>query len=117
MPSWRGLYDYDATAFSPVIGDEPVGAGKIEVMLPFSAPGLDGSDLSFKTNLVNSSTGESLDVPLELKELTKSGAIAAQKIEISLDQIAKGKYLLSVHVGNRADGQVVSARVPLTIAR
>jgi VWFA-related protein len=116
-PSWRGLYGYDATKLSPVIGDEPVGAGKIEVILPFSAPGLDASALSFKTNLVNSGTGESLDVPLELKELTKSGAIAAQKIEISPDQIPNGKYLLYVHVGNRADGQVVSARVPLTIGR
>jgi hypothetical protein len=66
---------------------------------------------------VNAGTGASLSLPLELKELTKSGTINVQRLEISLDQIPDGKYLLYVHVKKKVDGQVASVRVPLTIGR
>jgi len=114
-PSWRRIYDYDASAFSPVIGDEPVGSRKIDVILPYSAPGLTVSGLTFQANLVNSNTGENFAVSLELKELTKSGTIDAEQLEIPLDRVPNGRYLLYIHVGNRVNGQVASARVPLTI--
>lgn len=116
-PSWRDLYGYDAAMFSPVIGEEPVGARKIDVIVPYSTPAFGASKLTFKANLVNSSTGQSLDVPLEPKELTKPGTIASQKLEISLDQIPNGRYLLYVHAGGKTAGQAASARIPLTIER
>ena len=56
-------------------------------------------------------------VPVELKELAKVGTIDVQSLEISLAGIPDGKYILYIHVGNKITGQVVSANVPLTIAR
>ncbi|MCX6568268.1 MAG: hypothetical protein NT147_04360 [Candidatus Aminicenantes bacterium] len=116
-PSWRGIYCYDAVAFSPVIGDEPVRASKIGVVLPYSAPGLSVSDLVFKANLVNSSTGENLAVPLELQESTTQETVKTQKLMISLEDVPNGKYLLYIHAGNKVTGQIASARVSLVVGR
>jgi VWFA-related protein len=116
-PSWRGIYGYDTAAFSPVIGDEPVGARKIGVILPYSAPGLGVADLIFKANLVNSNTGESLAVPLELQESKTQDTIEVQKLAISLDNVPSGTFLLYIHVGNKITGQVSSVSVPVTVGR
>ena len=116
-PSWRVLYGYDAAALSPVIGDEPVEAGKIDVILPYSAPGLSRSDLSFKANLANSSTGANIEVPVERRESIAAGTINAEKLEVSLEGIPPGKYFLYIHAGSGVSGQAASARVPLTIGR
>ncbi len=117
VPSWRELYSYDGASHSPVIGGEVVSAEKLGVILPYSAPGFALSDLTFKANLVNSSTGENLAVPLELLESTPHGIIQVQKAEISLAGVPDGSYLLYIHVGNRIAGQVVSTHAPLTIGR
>jgi VWFA-related protein len=114
-PSWREVYPYDPVASSPVIGDEAVRGGTVEVIVPYSAPGLEPGDLTFKANFVNSGTGENLAVPVELKELTKPGTIDVQRLEISLAEVPEGKYLLYIHVGNRITGQVTSAQVPITV--
>jgi hypothetical protein len=116
-PSWRELYPYDAAAFSPVIGGDAVRGGKVGVILPYSAPGLGASDLAFKANLVNSVTGQSLAVPLELRGSTSKGTLVSQKLEVSLSDVPEGKYVLFIHVGNKLTGQVVSARAPLTVGR
>ena len=116
-PTWREVYPYDAAASSPVIGGEAVGASKVGVVLPYSAPGLGLADLTFRANLVNSSTGQDLALPLELRGSTKQGSVESQKLEISLEGIADGKYVLYIHVGNKLTGQVASGRVPLTIGR
>jgi hypothetical protein len=116
-PSWRELFPFDAAAFSPVIGGDAVRGGKVGVILPYSAPGLGASDLAFKANLVNSVTGQSLAVPLELRGSTSKGTLVSQKLEVSLSDVPEGKYVLFIHVGNKLTGQVVSARAPLTVGR
>jgi len=115
-PSWRELYPYDAAAFSPVLGGETVKAGRIGVVLPCSAPGLDAADLTFRANLV-SAAGQALDVPLELGATKPQGIVATQRLQISLEKVPDGAYTLYIHVGNKVSGRVTSARVPLTIAR
>ncbi|MCX6574519.1 MAG: hypothetical protein NTX99_11090, partial [Candidatus Aminicenantes bacterium] len=116
-PAWRQLYAYDAEAFSPVVGSEPITADKVTVLLPYAAPGLGAPDLIFTANLVNSATGRSLTVPLELREAATRGPLEVQKLDISLAAVARGKYILFIHVGNKVTGQQVSGRVPLTVGR
>jgi VWFA-related protein len=116
-PSWRGIYGYDAAVYSPVIGDGPVGARKIGVILPYTAPGLGPADLIYKANLVNSTTGESLAVPLELQESKTHDTIEVQKLAISLDNVPSGKFLLYIHVGNKTTGHVSSVSAPVTVRR
>ncbi len=116
-PAWRDLYPYDTKAFSPVVGGEAVRAGKIRVVLPYSAPGLDAADLTFKANLVNSGTGQNVAVPLELLEAATRETLKAQTLEIALADVPEGKYILFIHVGNKVTGQVSSVRGLLTGGR
>jgi len=114
-PTWREVYPYDPAASSPVIGDEIIRGGTVEVIVPYSAPGLEPGDLTFKANLVNSGSAVNLVVPVALKELTKPGTIDVQKLEISLAEVPEGKYLLYIHVGNKVTGQVTSAQILITV--
>jgi VWFA-related protein len=114
-PSWREVYPYDTAVSSPVIGDEIVKGEAISVIVPYSAPGLEPGDFTFRANLVNSGSAENLAVPVELKGLAKPGAIDVQTLEISLAEVPEGKYLLYIHVGNKVIGQVTSAQVPITV--
>jgi VWFA-related protein len=115
-PAWRELYPYDQAAFSPVFGSEAVSAGRMGVILPYSAPGLGAADLVFRANVI-SSNGQNLAVPLELRGSTSQGTVEAQKLELSLKDVPNGVYTLYIHVGNKLSGSVVSARVPLTVGR
>ena len=116
-PAWRDLYPYDPKAFSPVVGQGVAGTGKLYAVLPYSAPGLGTADLTFKANLVNSGTGQNVAVPLEIRESVTRETVKAQTLEIALAGVPEGKYILFIHVGNKLTGQVVSARVPLTVGR
>ena len=90
-----GSYTYDTKVFSPIVGGEAVRVGKIRVILPYSAPGLDAADLTFKANLVNSGTGQNVAVPLELLEAATRETLNAQTLEIALADVPEGKYFLS----------------------
>jgi len=116
-PPWRVLYPYDGAAFTPVVGGEAVSAGKLNVILPYSAPGLGVADLVFSANLIDSKTGANLNAPLELRESASRGMVEAQKLELSLADVPDGRYTLYIHLGNKVTGQVASARTPLTISR
>jgi len=115
-PAWRELYPYDQAAFSPVCGSEAVNTGKLNVIVPYSAPGLGASDLTFRANVI-SSKGQNLAVPLELRDAKSQGMVGTQRLEFSLNGVPNGAYTLYVHIGNRITGLVVSARVPLTVGR
>jgi VWFA-related protein len=116
-PAWREIYAYDAGSLSPVVGSEPITADKVTVLLPYAAPGFGAPSLVFTANLVDSATGRSLPVPLELRETATRGPLGLQKIEVSLASVPRGNYLLFIHVGDTTTGRHISARVPLTVGR
>ncbi len=116
-PSWRDLYPFDGASHFPVIGGEVVRAGKIGVILPYSAPSLGAGNLIFKANLIDSGSGANLAVPLEPRESALLGTITVQKFELSLADVPNGRYTLYIHVGSKVTGQAVSARVPLAVER
>jgi VWFA-related protein len=113
-PAWRDLYAYDAKALSPVVGTEPLKADKVTVLLPTSAVGPGAPDLVFTANLVDSATGRSLTLPLELRESVTRPPLEVQKIEIDLKDVPEGSYILFIHVGDKRTGQVTSVRTALS---
>jgi VWFA-related protein len=115
--SWREIYQYDASTFSPVIGEEALSAGKIVVIVPFSASDLAKPDIVFKANLIDSVTGKNLPVPLELREGTRRGAVEIRNLELSLDNVPPGKYFLYINAGEKASGALASVYVGLNIER
>ncbi len=116
-PSWRDIYPLDGASHFPVIGGEVVRAGKVGVILPYSAPSLGAANLIFKANLIDSSSGANLAVQLEPQGSALRGTVEVQKFELSLTDIPNGKYTFYIHVGSKVTGQMVSARVPLALER
>jgi hypothetical protein len=116
-PSWREIYFYDASAFSPILGGETPPAEKIGVIVPYSFSGINPPDVGFRMNLVNSATGENLAVPFELRESARRGGVQVQNLEISLDTVSPGTYLLYIHIGDKLSGSLASAHVALKIGR
>jgi VWFA-related protein len=116
-PPWRDAYPYDTAAFSPIIGGEAVKAGKVGVIVPYSVSGVSRPDVVFRANLVNSATGENLTVRLELRESSRRGGIEVQNLELSLDNVPPGTYLLYIHAADKLSGATASAHIPLTIGR
>jgi hypothetical protein len=116
-PSWRELYPYDASAFSPILSGDVIEASNVGVIVPYSASGVLPSDLIIKANLVNSTSGENLVVPFELRESSKQGAVEILRLELSLDGVPSGAYLLYIHIGDKASGAMSSAHVPLIVGQ
>jgi hypothetical protein len=94
-----------------------VSVGKVGVIVPYLASGVNPTNIIIKTNLVNSASGENLSVPFELRESSKRGTLEVQNLEISLDKVPPGAYLLYVHVGDKASGAMSNNQVPLTVGR
>lgn len=116
-PPWRAIYGYDPTKSSPIVGDEPIGATKVGVILPYQETGFGPLELTFNANLINSLTGVNLPMRLESNESTTQANVRVQRFVISLETVPNGNYLLYIHVGDRSTGQVVSVWVPLTVGR
>jgi hypothetical protein len=116
-PSWREIYSYDASAYSPVIDGEAIGTAKVGVIVPYSSSCSNPSDLVIKMNLVNSASGENMTVPFQLRESSRRGALEVQSLELSLDKVMSGTYLLYVHVDDKASGTRASTHVSLTLGR
>jgi hypothetical protein len=85
--------------------------------VPYSTSGNGRPDVVFRANLVRTASGENLAVPLEMRESSGRGAVWVQNLEISLETVPPGTYLLYIHAGDKLSGAVASAYVPLTIGR
>ncbi len=117
-PPWNDIYAFDASAFSPVVGGEKVTApGRVTVIVPFATSSGVRNDIAFHVNLVNSETAENVAVLFEPRELTVRAGLQVQNLEISLEGVVAGSYLLYVHAADRLSGAAASAFAPLNIAR
>ena len=114
-PGWREIYAYDSRLLAPCVGNDAVVAEKILIAVPVLFPENAEADIIFKLNLVNSTSGENRAVSFAPKQRVRVADIEVQYLEVPTGPIPPGKYLLYVHVGDRATGQQVSAYLPLTI--
>lgn len=115
--SWHDTYPFDSNRYVPVIGDEPVRAGKIVVVVPFTIPGPDEHDVAFSAYLINSATGQNLAVPVQPLNRFVRGHVHTQLLEMALDQVPPGNYMVYINAGDRTSGALASAHVPLTVER
>jgi len=116
-PSWREIFPYDPSKTCPVLEGEIVEAAKVGVIVPYSASGMLPADVVIKANLVNSVTGRDLAVPVELKESSTRGGGGTLRLELPLDGVEPGPYVLYIHLADKASGAQTSAHVSLRIRR
>jgi hypothetical protein len=113
--TWHDIYPFDSSRYAPVVGDEPVRAGKIVVVVPFTLPGADEHDVAFSAYLINSATGQNIAVSVQPLNRFLQGQVHAQFLEITLDQVPSGRYMVYINAGDRSSGALASAHVPLTV--
>jgi VWFA-related protein len=99
-PSWRDVYPFDRTHYSPLIGDISKASGHVLVVVPYTISGLEQPDVILSANLIDSITGERLSVPFYAQSRIRNGAVEIQHLEFSLDEVPPGKYLLYIHAGD-----------------
>jgi hypothetical protein len=116
-PSWLDVYVYNASALTPVVGDEPAVAGKIMAIVPFTTPSLAQADLKFRMNLVDSTTGQNVPVSFQLRERAARAGLQVQDFEISLDDVRPGSYRLYIYGADQATGAQASTHSPLVVSR
>ena len=115
--TWHDIYPFDSNRYAPVIGDEPVRAGKIVVVVPFTIPGPDEHDVVFSAHLINAANGQNLPVAVRPVNRFVVGRVHAQLLEIALDQVLPGNYMVYINAGDRTSGALASGHVPLTVER
>jgi VWFA-related protein len=115
--SWHDIYPFDPGRYAPVVGEEPVRAARVVIVVPFTLPGADEHDVVFSSYLINSANGQNLPVAVQPVNRFVVGHVHAQLLEMALDQVPSGKYMVYVNAGDRTAGALASGHVPLTINR
>jgi hypothetical protein len=80
-------------------------------------PGTDEHDVIFSAHLINAANGQNVPVAVQPVNRFVVGRVHAQLLEMALDQVPSGKYMVYVNAGDRTAGALASGNVPLTINR
>jgi len=112
---WMDLYSYDRSLYSPLMGELAQGTLKIFAVIPFSFKGVPLAAISFSATLVDSATGKNVRLPLTVLNRFQKGGLEIQFVELSLNAVAPGKYLLYFHAEDAAAKPLGYAQTPLTI--
>jgi VWFA-related protein len=113
--SWQDVYPYDTTSLSPLTGDVPRNAGKVVVVVPFSADILKPLEVVFSAQLISMADGQSLPVTFYSRERSRVGAVDVQSLEFALDQVPPGRYQLYIHAADKDRGVQAQTHVPLVV--
>jgi VWFA-related protein len=113
--SWQDVYPYDTTSLTPLTGDVPRNAGKVVVVVPFSADILKPLEVVFSAQLISMADGQSLPVTFYSLERSRVGAVEVQSLEFALDQVPPGKYQLYIHAADKDRGAQAQTHVPLVV--
>lgn len=117
VPAWHDVYGFDASAYTPIIGGEPAVSGKVLAVVPFAENGTSPAEVAFRINLVDSSTGQDLPVSFELRERAARAGLQIQSLEIFLDGIPPGNYLLYIRGVDKATGSLASVYTALAVSQ
>ncbi|MCX6562775.1 MAG: hypothetical protein NTU60_04105, partial [Candidatus Aminicenantes bacterium] len=84
-------------------------------VIPFSFAGILPATITFSATLVDSASGKNVRVPLTVLNRFQKGGLEIQFVELSLNAIAPGKYLLYFHAEDAVAKPLGYAQTSLTI--
>jgi VWFA-related protein len=113
--SWRDIYPYDESNWSPLLGAVPTSSGKVGAVVPYSVAGLEQPKVVLSANLISSATGQNQPVPFSLLYKLQTGTVEAQILEFVIDQVPPGKYSLYFHAADTVGKSMDQRHVPLVI--
>jgi len=97
MTEWNDFYVYDRAQYSPLAGEVPKGAARLFVAVPCSIVGLVQPEIVMTADLVNSASGERIPLAGSILERVQKEGGETQFLELLLNNIPPGKYLLYLH--------------------
>jgi VWFA-related protein len=113
--SWDDAYPFDRAQYMPIIGEVPKGTPKLIAVVPCSITGIVQPDITLTALLINSTSGEKIAMTLSILTKASKEDIEIRFVELPLNNIPLGKYLLYFH-GEDAGTRFVSyAQAPLII--
>ncbi len=113
--SWREIYPFDRTLYSPLIGDISKATGRVLAVVPYTISGLDRPRVILSANLIDAVTGKRLAVPFYAQARLRSGGTEVQYLEFSLENVPPGKYLLYIHAGDSDSGARAHVQTTLVV--
>ncbi|MEN6311568.1 MAG: hypothetical protein ABFD80_08555, partial [Acidobacteriota bacterium] len=102
LPSWRDVYSFDRLIYSPATGAVPRFNRKILILLPYSVEAEKSADMGFSVSLVQSASGVKIPVACGLAGKTRNGARETARLELPIDGLEPGDYLLYIFAEDRA---------------
>jgi VWFA-related protein len=115
--SWHDVYPYETAGLCPLTGEVPQPAGKVVVIVPFSASGLGHVNVTFSAWLVSMANGQSQPVTFYSRERSRAGALEVQSLELALDRVPPGGYQLYIYAADKDRGAQAQAHVPLVVSQ
>jgi len=113
--AWKDAYSYDRAQYSPIIGEVPKGTFKIFAITPYSMPGIVQPNITLGAWLINSTSGERIPVPFSVLNNARKEELEIQFLELSLNDIPTGKYLLYFNAEDAGTKAVSYAQTTLVI--
>jgi VWFA-related protein len=112
---WNEFYRYDRAQYSPIAGEVPKGTAKLFVAVPCSIVGLVQPDIVMTAYFINSASGERIPLAGSVLDRVQKDGGEVQFLELLLDEIPPGKYLLYLHAEAAGTKYVSYTKASLTI--
>ena len=110
------IYPFERSLYSPSIGDIPAGASKIYALLPVTAVGLVQPAVSIAAGLIDAATGKKIELNSSIIHRLTRGDLEIEFLEMSLEGIPPGKYLLYLYAEDAISKAVAFTRTDLVIS-
>jgi len=115
ITAWKTMYPYDRAQYSPLIGEAPKGTTKLFAVVPCSIAGLVLPEIVMTADLINSASGERIPLAGSILDRVQKESGEAQFLELLLNNIPPGKYLLYLHAEAAGTKYVSYTKTSLTI--
>lgn len=113
---WRDIYNFDRLRYAPAAGAVPGFSRKLLVLLPYSVAADGSADMGFSVSLMSSATGLKIPVACTLIGRTRNGSGETAELELPVDALEPGSYLLYIFAEDRAAQARAHAQTSFTIA-
>jgi len=117
LAPWTDIYPFDRLEFSPVAGEVPVVADKVQVIVPCTVPGTMPPDLALGAYLVHAATGRRIAVPVAFVGRTQWEATEIFVLEFSVSGLEPASYLLYIHASSASSKAMAHVQATFTIPR
>jgi len=110
------VYPYQRALYSPLVGDVPAGTSTIYALLPATAVGLVQPAISIAGSLIEAASGKKTPLHSATLVRTTRGNLEIEFLEISLEGIPPGRYLLYLYAEDSISKSVAFTRTELVIS-